>query len=82
MSYTVSYSGTKQERMVKARGDAEDYLGKAHYDKIVGAMICAIKEGHLRDLAKTYRFHLSFAGLQGAPARALVLDAIRKAKAA
>lgn len=81
MSYTVHYSGSKKERLEKARKDAESYLGKEFYDKIVNAMSDAVKNGHLRDLAKTYRFHLSFAGVQGAPARAMVLDAIRIAKA-
>ena len=80
MSYIIHYSGTKEQKMVKALDDARDYLGQETFNKVVKTMGLMLQEEGVRFFVKRYAFVLSFAGIQGAPARAIALLAIRNHK--
>lgn len=77
MSYTKNYTGSKDERMKEAYRDAIDYLGD-RFPKIANALLdMAYDCRTIRDFVRIYPLFLSFAGLQGAPARAMALRTIR-----
>jgi hypothetical protein len=73
MSYIVNYTETKEERMTAAIKDAHFYLG----DKLFVKVVNLLRENSLRVVLKHYRITLSFVGLEGAPARAMVIYAFR-----
>lgn len=80
MSFIIHYSGTKEQKMAKALDDARDYLGQETFNKVVKTMGLMLQEEGVRFFVKRYAFVLSFAGIQGAPARAIALLAIRNHK--
>ena len=74
MSYTITYTGTKAERMIKGLDDARDYLGERMFDRVLDTLLNSLNEGrNPRQFVKEYRLALSFVGLQGVPARAIAL---------
>ena len=77
MHYTIEYTQpTKAGRMEAALASAKAYLG----EDTVNTLIEEFSKIPLRDGIKTYRLLLSLAGLQGAPARAIYLQALRSRK--
>ena len=82
MSYTVRYDGTKQEKYAKALRDAKDYVGEDRWDRIVILMALIITNETMRPRKKVFncRFSLSFAGIQGLPATAIIKHVIRLLK--
>lgn len=77
MSFEITYVGNKETRMTKAFNDARWYLGVDSFTRIFTQFCLAIANGETRTLVKRYRFYLSMVGLQGAPARAMMLRAIQ-----
>ena len=80
MSYMIHYSGTKEQKMATALEDARDYLGQETFNEVIKTMDLMLHQEGIRTFAKTYAFVLSFAGIQGAPARAMALLTIRNYK--
>jgi hypothetical protein len=66
--------------MAAALEDARDYLGQETFNKVVKTMGIMLQQEGIRIFAKRYAFILSFAGVQGAPARAIALLTIRNHK--
>jgi len=75
MGYTVSYKGmSRDERRYKGFSDAVDYLGAERMPKvweIVGDILKATEVSFRVRVNQCY-FALSFAGLQGVPAWAII----------
>ena len=77
MHYTVEYTQpTKAGRMEAALMSARFYLG----EDTVNRLIEEFSKIPPRKAVKVYRLLLSLAGLQGAPARAMYLQALRLRK--
>ena len=77
MGYTVTYTGTKVERMERGLADAYGYLG-ADNMRIVLEDLVKLKNGMgKRVLVKYGVLRLSMIGIRGVPARALILEALR-----
>lgn len=79
MSYTIRYTGTRHERQLKAAQDAHEFNEKGV--KLLLAefpTMWASATGLLKRKQAVNRFHLyaEFAGLQGAPVRALMRKAL------
>lgn len=74
MSYYIHYTGTKQEKLDKALADARDYAGEKQWDKIMILMthILLCDNMSTRKKIRNCRFSLSFAGIQGLPATAIM----------
>lgn len=73
MSYTVRYSGTTEQRMIKVLKDARYYLGIKLFNKIIATLQGETKKHGYKSIIKNYQFMLSFVGVQGAPARAMLI---------
>lgn len=74
MSYTIRYTGTREQRRKAAFADAVDYLGQDGITKVwalVGEILSA-KDASMRVRVNQCYFALSFAGLRGAPAWAII----------
>lgn len=77
MGCTVRYGQkTKAARMQAALSDAKGYLGDL-YPKVEGYLQEVLHVEGRKGFAKLYPIMLSFAGLQGAPARAMALEVLR-----
>lgn len=57
--------------------DARDYLGNRVFNGVMDELTKAAREAK-RDMVASYRICLAFAGVQGIPARAMALEAIRR----
>jgi len=77
MHQTIRYSGTRDERFSKAVEDAKFYLGEVFYDKCIAYVtdVLSNSEATGRQKIMAARCGLSFAGVQGLPARAMIHDA-------
>lgn len=78
MSHTIHYSGDRKDKLAKALKDAKEYVGEARWERILilVAMILADENMRPRKKAKNCRFSLSFAGVQGLPATAIIKHVI------
>lgn len=80
MKQIVRYSGTKSERMYKALLDCKFYLGQELYDKVMATLHkITVTEGK-RAMVRTGYFSLGMLGIEGAPARAMMLQALREVR--
>lgn len=80
MKQVIRYSGTKPERMDKALADAKSYLGSAMYDNVMQLLLDCLQESGIRSLVSTYKINFGMLGINGAPARAMMLEGIRQYK--
>ena len=80
MKQIIRYSGTKPERMDKALADAKAYLGTTMYDSVMSLLLDCLQESGIKSLVSTYKLNFSMLGIEGAPARAMMLEGIRQYK--
>lgn len=82
MSYTVQYTGTKEEKLASALRDAKDYVGEDRWDKIIILLtrILTCEDSRPRKKIFNCRFALSFAGVQGLPATAIIKHILQRLK--
>lgn len=76
MSYKIRYTGTREERRLAAFNDAMGWLGhdEARIAKVLGFVQDVLHDSDMtgRQKVRTMRLGLSFAGIQGAPAWAIM----------
>jgi hypothetical protein len=80
MSYTVRYTGTREARRMKAFADAMDWLGTPEQqEKVLSAVQAILRDSTLtgRQKVNCARLGLSFQGIHGAPAWAIMHTLIR-----
>ena len=80
MGYTIRYEGTKAEMMTKGLADARDWYGERYYKTVMGTLTTEISEKGQRWLIRAYPTLLGISGLNGVPARAVALEALRRAR--
>lgn len=69
MSYTIDYSGLSgPEKQAKALADCQNYLGE-RFDTVVDCVVQLLSQNQSKEAIE---FALSFTGIQGYPARALI----------
>lgn len=79
MGYTIQYTGTKADMMTKGLEDAKEWYGTKQYNRIMTALVSEIGQKGRKWLARAYPLLLSLSGLGGVPARAMALEALRRA---
>lgn len=75
MGYTTRYTGPRETRRQQAFADAMGWLGRPELqEKVLGTVQDILRDGKLtgRQKINTARLALSFAGIQGAPAWAVI----------
>jgi hypothetical protein len=78
MSYTTRYTGTKQARRAAALKDAFEYLNNMEmWINLVGAIRQTRAENGIRNAIKQARMWCMMLGIQGAPAYAVMMFALR-----
>ena len=78
--FTTYYTGTKPERMKAALKEARDYVGHKEFKEIMDTLMESVRVVGARKTVRTAYFYLSFAGLRGAPARAMLLRALQASR--
>lgn len=81
MGYSVTYTGSRKERLEKAFQDAQDWIcDKERMNKILEATKIVWDDYHglsgKKNCIKGIRFNLSFAGIQGVPVTAIIRMAL------
>ena len=80
MKQTVKYTGTRAEKMEKALQDAKSFCGEEYFSKIMKVLCEHMQKHGVKSTVKAYPMILSFTGMEGAPARAIMLEVIRRNK--
>lgn len=80
MKHTIKYTGTRKEKMEQALQDAKSFCGEDYFSKVMKVLLDHVKKHGVRNTVRVYPMILSFAGMEGAPARAIMLEVIRRNK--